>query len=80
MRREGFKKTLQCSAPLVIIADSDILRDAPAEMTAAGYADLVSKMTAGADWLIADTVGAQLLDPAIWDMVQPDLRKDLPRP
>ncbi len=75
MQREGFKKTLECSAPLVIIADSDILRNAPAEMTAAGYADLVSKITAGADWLIADTVGAELLDPPIWNMVQPELRK-----
>jgi glycerol-1-phosphate dehydrogenase [NAD(P)+] len=75
IQREGFKKTLECSAPLAIVADSDILRNAPAEMTAAGYADLVSKITAGADWLIADLVGAELLDPLIWNMVQPDLRK-----
>lgn len=72
--RDGFKKTLECPAPLVIVADIEILRDAPAEMTAAGYADLVSKIPAGADWIIADLVGADPILPSIWDMVQTELR------
>jgi glycerol-1-phosphate dehydrogenase [NAD(P)+] len=72
---EGFKQTLPGKAPLVIIADSDLLRNAPAEMTAAGYADLVSKVPAGADWIIADFLGIEPIRPAIWDMVQLDLRR-----
>ncbi len=73
--RNGFKKNLECPAPWVIMADIEILRDAPAEMTAAGYGDLLSKITAGADWIIADTIGVNPIIPSIWDMVQTDLRK-----
>ena len=43
-------------------------------MTAAGYADLVSKIPAGADWIIADLIGVDPILPSIWDMVQTDLR------
>lgn len=74
INQEGFKKTLECPAPSVIVADTEILRDAPAEMTAAGYADLMSKIPAGADWIIADLVGVDPILPSIWDMVQTDLR------
>lgn len=72
---DGYKKTLECPAPLVIIADSEILRNAPPEMTAAGYADLMSKVPAGADWIIADAVGAEPMQLPIWNMVQPKLRQ-----
>ena len=77
---KGFKETLEGRAPLVIIADSVILRNAPAKMTAAGYGDLMSKIPAGADWLIADCVGADPTQPAIWEMVQPPLRGWLAAP
>ena len=43
-------------------------------MTAAGYADLVSKIPAGADWIIADLIGVDPILSSIWDMVQTDLR------
>lgn len=75
-----FKKTMECPAPLAILADPDILRSAPTPMGAAGYADLASKLTAGADWLIADAAGADPIDPEIWAMVQPPLRGWLAHP
>ncbi|MCP4397301.1 MAG: sn-glycerol-1-phosphate dehydrogenase [bacterium] len=71
---KGFKKTMECPAPLAIVADIEILRNAPPEMTAAGYADLMSKIPAGADWIIADALGIDPIVPSIWDMVQPPLR------
>ena len=77
---KGFKQTLYGWAPLVIIADSDLLRNAPAAMTASGYGDLASKIPAGADWIIADCVGAEPIIPSIWDMVQADLHKWLAAP
>lgn len=78
--KDGFKQTLECAAPLVIVADIEILRDAPPEMTAAGYADLMSKIPAGADWILADVVGADPIDLPVWDMVQADLRAWLAHP
>ena len=78
--RGGFKETIKCAAPLAIIADTQILKLAPAEMTAAGYADLLGKITAGADWIIADSIGLEPIDPTSWNMVQQDLRKWTNRP
>ena len=43
-------------------------------MNASGYADLVAKCPAGADWILADALGIDPIDPANWDMVQSRLR------
>ncbi len=73
--QQGFKKTMDCPAPLVIVADSEVLRDAPPEMSAAGYADLMSKIPAGADWILADLLDLDPIEPVAWDMVQAGLRR-----
>lgn len=78
--QSGFKKTMECPAPLAILADIAVLRGAPAAMTAAGYADLMSKITGGADWIIADAVGVTPILPPIWEMIQPHLRQWLAQP
>ncbi len=76
----GFKKTMPCRAPLAVVADADVLRSAPPEMAAAGYADLMAKIPGGADWLIADTIGETPLDPPSWELVQLHLREHLADP
>lgn len=68
--RDGFKQTVPCPAPRAVLADVDILTQAPLELTASGFGDLIGKITAGADWLVADAVGAEPIDRAIWAMVQ----------
>lgn len=67
----GFKMTLDCPAPKAILADEGILARAPRELTAAGFGDLAAKITAGVDWLAADTALVEPVAPEIWDMVQP---------
>ncbi len=76
----GFKKTLPCDAPRVVVADTAVLCAAPAEMTAAGYADLAAKITGGSDWILADAVGADPIQPAIWTLIQTPLREWLANP
>jgi glycerol-1-phosphate dehydrogenase [NAD(P)+] len=71
---QGFKVTLKCPAPLVVIADEEILRQAPSTMISAGYADLLAKLPAGADWLLAEAMGIESVDPIAWNMVQPFAR------
>jgi glycerol-1-phosphate dehydrogenase [NAD(P)+] len=78
--KDNFKQTLECAAPLAIVADVDVLRGAPQAMTAAGYADLMSEVTAGADWIIADALGVEAIHRTAWDIVQTDLRGWLSRP
>lgn len=71
---QGSKQTFNCPAPLGIVADLDVLAAAPAELGAAGYADLLAKVPAGADWLLADALGEEAIDLPAWDLVQGPLR------
>lgn len=70
----GFKSTWPCAAPLAIVADTDVLRAAPAAMTASGYADLAAKITGGADWIIADILGFDPIRADVWETTQLPLR------
>lgn len=70
----GSKQTFDCSAPRGVVADLDILAAAPPEMNASGYADLVAKCPAGADWILADFLGEEPINRVIWDAVQSKLR------
>ena len=71
---EGAKQTFNCPAPRAVIADVDVIRRAPPELTASGYADLSAKITAGADWILADALGAEPIDARAWEIVQGGLR------
>ncbi|HUR58168.1 MAG TPA: sn-glycerol-1-phosphate dehydrogenase [Opitutaceae bacterium] len=76
----GAKQTFNCPAPRGVVADIDVIRQAPSPMTAAGYADLLAKVTAGADWILADALGAEAIDPRAWAIVQGGLREALADP
>ena len=56
-------------------ADVDILATAPADMFASGFADLLTKVPAGADWVIADAVGEEPIRKDVWDLIQGNIRK-----
>ncbi|MCW5851555.1 MAG: iron-containing alcohol dehydrogenase [Anaerolineae bacterium] len=78
--QDGFKQTMACPAPRVVLADLDILAHAPPSMNAAGYGDLLGKVTAGADWLLADALDIEPVDPRSWSLVQDSLRAWTARP
>jgi glycerol-1-phosphate dehydrogenase [NAD(P)+] len=77
---EGAKQTFDCPAPRAVVADLDIICRAPPAMTASGYADLSAKVTAGADWILADALGAEAIDARAWAIVQGGLRDALADP
>jgi glycerol-1-phosphate dehydrogenase [NAD(P)+] len=70
----GYKITLPCTAPAGILADTDVLRGAPPEMTASGYGDLYAKLASGTDWILADRLGLDPIHREAWDLVQGELR------
>ena len=72
--RDGFKQTMSCPAPRAVVADLDILVTAPAQMTSAGYGDLLGKVTAGADWILADALEIEPIEKQAWSLVQDSLR------
>lgn len=77
---QGAKQTFNCPAPQAVIADLDVIAAAPAQMTAAGYADLQAKITAGADWILADALRIEPIDRRAWEIVQGGLRDALADP
>lgn len=76
----GSKQTFPCPAPTAILADLEVIRRAPAAMSAWGYADLLAKVTAGADWILADALGVEAIDPRAWAIVQGRLREAVDNP
>ena len=88
--KDGMKQTLACRAPLGALVDSRVSAAAPGEMTASGYADLLAKVPAGADWMLADAIatalpeteshGCERIHPLAWKCVQGPLRASLANP
>ena len=72
---EGAKQTYPCPAPRVIVADLDVMRTAPAWMAASGFADLMAKVPAGADWILAYELGATEWHDSAWHTVQDGLKE-----
>lgn len=77
---DGLKQTLSCPAPAGCIADWSVMAAAPQVMTASGYGDLLGKVPAGADWLLADGLQVETVDESVWAQVQGPLRHALSRP
>ena len=71
---EVAKQTYACPAPRVIVADLDVMRTAPGWMAASGFADLMAKVPAGADWILAYELGASVWHDSAWHTVQDGLK------
>jgi glycerol-1-phosphate dehydrogenase [NAD(P)+] len=78
--KDGFKQTMECPAPRAMVADLAVLMNAPPRMTSAGYGDLLAKITAGADWIVADVLEVEPIQPKAWSLVQGPLRDATARP
>lgn len=52
----GMKETVKAGLPKAIIADTDVLKNAPMEMIKAGYGDIVGKYSALCDWKLSAEV------------------------
>ncbi len=80
MSVDGVKLTMACPAPAVVIIDLDVAAAAPPTMVASGYGDLAAKIPAGADWILADAVGLDPIDPLAWTLVQSGVAEALAQP
>lgn len=74
---DGAKITVNCQGPLAVFADLATLRAAPRALTAAGFGDLIAKLTSVSDWEIGhllwdepyDAEIARRARQAVWDCV-----------
>ena len=67
--KDGNKQTFDCPAPYGFVMDPVIAAAAPKELAASGYADLIAKIPAGADWMLADVTGNEAIDQFAWGLV-----------
>ena len=56
---DGMKVTLNADVPKAIIADINILKNAPFEMIQAGYGDIIGKYSCLNDWKLANLVNGE---------------------
>lgn len=61
----GFKKTLPGVAPILVLADIDVIKEAPPALALSGVGDVLGKYTALADWKIAHALTGEFLCPEI---------------
>lgn len=72
---DGFKRTLDCAPPVAIVADLDVIANAPPRMASWGYGDLSGKLVAGLDWMLADALGEDRIAAEPFGLVQNHLAR-----
>ncbi len=64
---KGMKETVKAHLPRAIIADVDVLKNAPMEMIKAGYGDIIGKYSALCDWKLSRAVNDEYFCDYIYD-------------
>ena len=72
---ENLKTTLSTVVPKAIIGDVDILKNAPFQMIAAGFGDMVGKYSAINDWQLGNIINGEYYCAAVARMVMHSLNK-----
>ncbi len=66
----GMKITYTTHAPVLILGDVDILKDAPMEMIRSGYADIIGKYSALCDWRLSELINGEYLCEPVYALVK----------
>lgn len=70
MTWKGYKKTMPGVAPVFVLADIDIIKEAPLYLALSGAGDIFGKYTALADWNIGHALTGEYLCPVIESMTR----------
>ena len=68
MTWNGCKKTLTAVAPKMVVADIDVIKNAPIRLAKSGFGDMVGKYVALTDWKIASVIKGEFYCSRIADM------------
>lgn len=71
----NLKTTYNAHVPFAIIADVDILKNAPMQMITAGLGDILGKYTCLADWKLSHIVTGEYFCPVICEMVEQSIQQ-----
>ena len=67
---DGFKTTLPAVYPAAIVADVDILKDAPMPMLTAGFGDIIGKFTSLAEWRLSHQLNGEYYCPEVAGVIE----------
>ena len=75
----NMKVTYNAHVPEAIIADTDILKDAPIDMIKSGYGDILGKFSCLNDWKLSNVINGEYLCEYVYDLTYEmlDKTKDL---
>ena len=73
----GMKETVAAGLPRAIIADVDVLKNAPLDMIRAGYGDIVGKYSALSDWRLSQIVNGEYFCDYIYDATLREVEKTI---
>ncbi len=74
---KGMKETVSAGLPIAIIADTEVLKNAPIEMIKAGYGDIIGKYSALNDWELSRIVNGEYFCQYIYDTTYEMIEKTL---
>ena len=74
----GMKVTYSAKVPDAILADTDVIKDAPMDMIQAGYGDIIGKYSALNDWKLGAAVNDEYFCPFIYGLTMDMVKKVLP--
>ncbi len=74
---KGMKETVSAGLPLAIVADTEVLKNAPMDMIKAGYGDIIGKYSALNDWELSHLVNGEYLCKYIFDTTYEMIEKTL---
>ena len=66
---DGMKVTPSATPPMAIVADTDVLKNAPMDMIRAGYGDIIGKFSCLNDWRLAAYIRGEYFCQTVYDMV-----------
>lgn len=72
---KGMKETVAAGLPRAIVADTDILKDAPMEMIQAGYGDIIGKYSSLCDWKLSAAVNGEYFCQWIYDLTMTAVKR-----
>ncbi len=73
----GMKVTYPAGLPKAIIADTEILKNAPMDMIKAGFGDIIGKYSALNDWLLSNVISNEYFCQNIYDLTLEQVEKTL---
>ena len=70
----GQKKSTPMCAPILVVADLDIIKGAPARLVASGINDILAKYISLTDWRIAHLVAGEYFCPMVAELAEHALK------